>query len=188
MKKRILSLALAVLMLTALVPAASAASTRPDYTDSLSSSQYQALYNDLLRPLYVVSNDFGGGYLDRWQTVDEHLVDVLSYTMLVGNPILNRYGGQVGHNGYYCHRSFTQSNFQAMTNAIYGKTLDMRGFQYSYRPGTYDYFSFLQDGRFYLFLPQMGYETAEEADYELYYENGREGLFCELWIPIRKSN
>jgi AraC family transcriptional regulator len=33
----------------------------------------------------------------------------------------------------------------------------------------------------------MGYEAAEATDYELYYDNGRSDLFCELWIPIRKK-
>jgi len=37
------------------------------------------------------------------------------------------------------------------------------------------------------FLPQMGYEAEEATDYEIYYENSRKDLFCELWIPIRKK-
>ena len=41
------------------------------------------------------------------------------------------------------------------------------------------------------FLPQMGYEAADETDYELYFDaaspKSRPGLFCELWIPIRKK-
>ncbi len=37
------------------------------------------------------------------------------------------------------------------------------------------------------FLPQMGYEAESETDYEIYFEKGREGLFCELWIPVRKK-
>ncbi len=37
------------------------------------------------------------------------------------------------------------------------------------------------------FLPQMGYESAEETDYKIYYEKGRSGQFCELWIPIKKK-
>lgn len=42
--------------------------------------------------------------------------------------------------------------------------------------------------RFYKeFLPQMGYEAEDETDYELYFDNGRPGLMCELWIPIRKA-
>lgn len=36
------------------------------------------------------------------------------------------------------------------------------------------------------FLPQSGYEQCEEPDYEIYYENGEPGLFCEIWIPIVK--
>ena len=36
------------------------------------------------------------------------------------------------------------------------------------------------------FLPQTGYFAAEETDFEIYYENGKKGLFCELWIPIKK--
>lgn len=37
------------------------------------------------------------------------------------------------------------------------------------------------------FLPQMGYEALDETDYELYFERGRKGLMCELWIPIRRK-
>ena len=41
--------------------------------------------------------------------------------------------------------------------------------------------------RFYKeFLPQMGYEAEEETDYELYFDKGKPGVFCELWIPVRK--
>lgn len=36
------------------------------------------------------------------------------------------------------------------------------------------------------FLPQTGYSALDATDYEVYFENGREGLFCELWIPIKK--
>ncbi|MBQ1660877.1 MAG: GyrI-like domain-containing protein, partial [Treponema sp.] len=40
------------------------------------------------------------------------------------------------------------------------------------------------------FLPQMGYESCEETDYELYFDeaHGRPDLFCELWIPIKKKS
>ena len=38
------------------------------------------------------------------------------------------------------------------------------------------------------FLPQMGYESEAETDYEIYFEKGRSGLFCELWIPVRKNS
>lgn len=65
------------------------------------------------------------------------------------------------------------------------------------KPGTYVVFDCMgQDGdcitetwaRFYQeFLPQMGYEAAEETDYEHYYEHGRSGLFCELWVPVKKK-
>jgi len=41
--------------------------------------------------------------------------------------------------------------------------------------------------RFYKeFLPQSGYEAAEVTDYEIYYEKGKPGMMCELWIPINK--
>lgn len=63
--------------------------------------------------------------------------------------------------------------------------------------GTYAVFDCIgEDGdcisetwaRFYKeFLPQMGYEAVDETDYEIYYENGREGLFCELWIPVKRK-
>ena len=65
------------------------------------------------------------------------------------------------------------------------------------KPGTYVVFDCIgEDGdcigetweKFYKeFLPQMGYEAESETDYEIYFEKGREGLMCELWIPIRKK-
>lgn len=65
------------------------------------------------------------------------------------------------------------------------------------KPGTYAVFDCMgEDGdciseawaQFYQeFLPQMGYEAESETDYEIYPEKGRSGLFCELWIPIRKK-
>ena len=65
------------------------------------------------------------------------------------------------------------------------------------KPGTYVVFDCIgEDGdcitetwsKFYKeFLPQMGYESSEETDYEIYYEKGRPGLFCELWIPVKKK-
>lgn len=43
-------------------------------------------------------------------------------------------------------------------------------------------------GKFYKeFVPQMGYEAVDATDYEVYYENGEPGLFCELWIPVRRK-
>ena len=67
----------------------------------------------------------------------------------------------------------------------------------SVKPGTYAVFECIGEEadcisetweRFYKeFLPQMGFEAAEEPDYEIYYEKGREGLFCELWVPVKKK-
>lgn len=64
-------------------------------------------------------------------------------------------------------------------------------------PGTYAVFACLgTDGdcisetwsRFYKeFLPQMGYEADQATDYEIYFERSRPGLFCELWIPVKKK-
>ena len=65
------------------------------------------------------------------------------------------------------------------------------------KPGTYVVFDCVgEDGdcisdtwsKFYKeFLPQMGYEAEAETDYEIYFESGRKGLFCELWIPVKKK-
>ena len=65
------------------------------------------------------------------------------------------------------------------------------------KPGTYVVFDCVgEDGdcigetwaKFYKeFLPQMGYEADEATDYEIYLEKGRKGLFCELWIPVKKK-
>lgn len=37
------------------------------------------------------------------------------------------------------------------------------------------------------FIPQTGYMQTDGTDYEIYLENGEEGLFCELWIPVKKK-
>lgn len=36
------------------------------------------------------------------------------------------------------------------------------------------------------FVPQTGYAQTDDTDYEIYFEEGEEGLFCELWIPVMK--
>ncbi|MDE7324993.1 MAG: AraC family transcriptional regulator [Lachnospiraceae bacterium] len=41
--------------------------------------------------------------------------------------------------------------------------------------------------RFYKeFVPQTGYVQTDDTDYEIYYEQGEKGLFCELWIPVKR--
>ena len=37
------------------------------------------------------------------------------------------------------------------------------------------------------FVPQTGYAQSDGADFELYFENPASGLFCELWIPVKKG-
>ena len=39
------------------------------------------------------------------------------------------------------------------------------------------------------FLPQTGFEASEQTDYEIYFDepNGKTGLMCELWIPVKKK-
>ncbi|MCX4345326.1 MAG: AraC family transcriptional regulator [Kineothrix sp.] len=36
------------------------------------------------------------------------------------------------------------------------------------------------------FSPQTGYVQTDDTDIEIYYEKGEEGIFCELWVPVRK--
>ena len=36
------------------------------------------------------------------------------------------------------------------------------------------------------FTPQTGYVQTDDTDYEIYFENGESGLFCELWVPVKK--
>lgn len=36
------------------------------------------------------------------------------------------------------------------------------------------------------FVPQTGYEQTDDTDYEVYFERGEKGLFCELWVPVKK--
>lgn len=37
------------------------------------------------------------------------------------------------------------------------------------------------------FVPQTGYTQTDDTDYEVYYEHGENGLFCELWVPVKKD-
>lgn len=40
--------------------------------------------------------------------------------------------------------------------------------------------------RFYKeFVPQTGYVQTDGTDYEIYFERGEKGLFCELWVPVK---
>lgn len=36
------------------------------------------------------------------------------------------------------------------------------------------------------FVPQTGYTQTDDTDYEIYFEKGESGVFCELWVPIKK--
>ena len=37
------------------------------------------------------------------------------------------------------------------------------------------------------FTPQTGYTQTDDTDYEIYFENGESGSFCELWVPVKKN-
>lgn len=37
------------------------------------------------------------------------------------------------------------------------------------------------------FIPQTGYTQTDDTDYEIYFENGESGVFCELWVPVQKG-
>ena len=37
------------------------------------------------------------------------------------------------------------------------------------------------------FSPQTGYVQTDDTGFDIYFEKGESGLFCELWIPVRKS-
>lgn len=37
------------------------------------------------------------------------------------------------------------------------------------------------------FVPQTGYMQTDDSDFEIYFERGRKGLFCELWVPVKKN-
>ncbi|BBF43609.1 transcriptional regulator, AraC family [Lachnospiraceae bacterium KM106-2] len=78
------------------------------------------------------------------------------------------------------------------------KALLKEGYRtWTVEPGTYVVFQcYGEDGgcisemwkRFFTeFLPQSQYEQSEKTDYEIYFEKGEPGLFCELWIPVEKK-
>ena len=84
------------------------------------------------------------------------------------------------------------------TKAFDISEMENKGFRiWDVKPGTYVVFDCIGINgdciretwsRFYKeFLPQMGYVSAEETDYEVYFENEKPGVFCELWIPIEKK-
>lgn len=37
------------------------------------------------------------------------------------------------------------------------------------------------------FSPQTGYTQTDDTDYEIYFEKGESGLFCELWVPVKQG-
>ena len=37
------------------------------------------------------------------------------------------------------------------------------------------------------FIPQTGYTQTDDTDYEIYFEKGESGVFCELWVPVKKN-
>lgn len=37
------------------------------------------------------------------------------------------------------------------------------------------------------FSPQTGYVQTDDTDFEIYFEKGENGLFCELWVPVKKE-
>lgn len=37
------------------------------------------------------------------------------------------------------------------------------------------------------FSPQTGYVQTDDTDFEIYFEKGEKGLFCELWVPVTKG-
>ncbi|MDE7284815.1 MAG: AraC family transcriptional regulator [Lachnospiraceae bacterium] len=37
------------------------------------------------------------------------------------------------------------------------------------------------------FIPQTGYMQTDDSDYEIYFEKGESGVFCELWVPVKKN-
>lgn len=37
------------------------------------------------------------------------------------------------------------------------------------------------------FVPQTGYTQTDDTDYEIYFEKGENGLFCELWVPVKQG-
>lgn len=37
------------------------------------------------------------------------------------------------------------------------------------------------------FSPQTGYVQTDDTDFEIYFEKGENGLFCELWVPVTKG-
>jgi len=37
------------------------------------------------------------------------------------------------------------------------------------------------------FVPQTGYVQTDDTDYEVYFEKGESGLFCELWVPVKQG-
>lgn len=50
-----------------------------------------------------------------------------------------------------------------------------------------DCLSRIWDQFFKEFVPQTGYTQTDDTDYEVYFERGEKGLFCELWVPVKKS-
>lgn len=177
MKKRLLSLLLAAVMLTALLPAAGAASVqdRPNVLGSLSSASKTALYDDLLRHFTIASKRYQLA-LDSSTTSDQDFVKVLSYTIILGNPILDRYN-PTSETGCPGHIVYTQADFTRLTQAVFGRTINYDAFAQTTKPNYSTYTSVFWQGKFYLYAPQMGYveqdamkgQTLVRLSEDLYY-------------------
>ncbi|MGM9579540.1 MAG: S-layer homology domain-containing protein [Evtepia sp.] len=177
MKKRVISLLLAAVMLTALLPAAGAASVqdRPNVLGSLSAASQTALYDDLLRPLTAACEGYRIN-LDSRTSTDQDFLTILSFTILMGNPYFKRYN-PINDTEYRCHMVYSQADFTRLTQAVFGRTVDYAALTKTSKPGIYTYSSFLWQGNFYLFIPQMGYieqdtmkgQTLVRLSEDLYY-------------------
>lgn len=149
-----------------------------DVLSTLPYADRSALFDHLLCNL----TEAGGAY-DFRTVSDSDLISLLESMQLCTFFPFDRYGGDSYWEGG-CHTQFSQSEFSALTQELFGRTVDY-GKRTRYSLPSWDniedlYQSFLYQGQFYLMQPQAGDIVGERSDpLHLYQLNGN--TYCAVY-------
>lgn len=130
-----------------------------DVLSSLSGGEKTRLFNELLGPVLTVTDSY-----DPRTISDEDFVAMLEKMSLSSGFPFARHGG-VKSSGL--HTVFGKADFTAMTGSAFGRTIDYSKWTRTSLPNmnaSEAYRSFLCQDRFYLMVPQMGYEAEDRFE------------------------
>ena len=162
MKKRILSLALALVMALSCAPFAGAAKVTLPFDDVLStlSSRDKAKLFDRLLVCTVESSDYNMNYQTA---IDGDLLDVLSLMSLNSFFPFEEYGVDYAWHGYP-YLVFSKSEFTRLTNELFGRTINYNAIKRSNPPTSeYDIGDFFYNNKVYIPNPEAGDNYLEKV-------------------------